>query len=121
MLNRVSAQIKKKQDLSNVHILTLLTIGSNSQPKKDSWRRHTCDGSVIIERLGALLSACMQTARPGSEEAGITHVVSFLKWQHLTVARDESIPRVVSWAKLAKTIAEAGKYFMGQLSKSMKY
>ena len=31
----------------------------------------------------------------------------------MTVARDESPPRVVAEAKLAKAISAAGKYFMG--------
>ena len=38
----------------------------------------------------------------------------------VTVARDESLPRVVAGAKLAKAIAAAGKDFMGKWSKSMK-
>ena len=38
----------------------------------------------------------------------------------MTVARDESLPRVVAEAKLAKAIAAAGKDFMREQSKSMK-
>ena len=38
----------------------------------------------------------------------------------MTVARDESLPRVVAGAKFAKAIATAGKEFMGKWSKSRK-
>ena len=38
----------------------------------------------------------------------------------LTLAREESFPRVVVEAKLAKAIAAAGNNFMGKWSKSMK-
>ena len=38
----------------------------------------------------------------------------------MTVARDESLPRVVAEVKLAKAIATAGKDFMREWSKSMK-
>ena len=38
----------------------------------------------------------------------------------MTVASDESLPRVVAEAKLAKAIAAAGKDFMRDWSKSTK-
>ena len=40
--------------------------------------RQLCRGSAVIERLGAFLNTRMQTAQPDFEEAGITHVVSYV-------------------------------------------
>ena len=106
--------------------------------------RHTCRGSAVIERLGAFLNTRMQTAQPSLEETSAALVVSCVsvisKRQvgienlsqsdsirgametegGMTVARDESLPRVVAKAKLAKAIAAAGKDFMREWSKSMK-
>ena len=56
-----------------------MAVGFKSQLKKDSWMRHTRRGSAVIERLGAVLSTCMQTVQSGLEEVGITHVVYFAK------------------------------------------
>ena len=91
---------------------------------------HMCRVSTVIARLGAYLSTRMQTAQPGLEEAGITHIFFFRKVRvsglgietegGMTIARDESFPRVVTGAKLAKAIAATGKYFMGKWSRSMK-
>ena len=106
--------------------------------------RHTCHGSVIIERLGAFLDTRMQTGQSDLEEAGIVLVVlripvitkrqldieNLLQSDSIRgtteteggmrIARDESLPRVVAKAKLAKVIAAAGKIFMREWSKSTK-
>ena len=88
--------------------------------------------------MGAFLSTHIQTSQPDLEEAGITLVVSRIsiisKRKHgienlsksgsirgametkggMTVARDESLPRVTAKAKLGKAIARAGKDFIGK-------
>ena len=105
---------------------------------------HTYCGSAVIESLGTFLSTRMQTAQPDFEETSVAHVVSRVfnisKRQlgieilsqsdsirgsietegGMTVARDESLPRMVVETKLAKAIAAAGKGFMREWSKSTK-
>ena len=93
--------------------------------------RHTCCVSAVIERLGAFLSTCVHANSSVRFRGSWYYICCFFckvtasgegveTEGGMTVASDESLPRVVAETKLAKAIAAAGKDLTREWSKSMK-
>ena len=94
--------------------------------------RHTCCVSAVIERLGAFLSTCVHANSSVRFRGSWYYTCCFFRKVtasgegietegDMTVASDESLPRVVAGLlKLANEIAAAGKDFMGKWSTSTK-
>ena len=102
------------------------------------------NNTMLVDRLRAFLSTAVQTAQPYVLEDSVALIVSCVSViisrqlgienvtqtdsirggmeieQGTTETRDESLPCVVVKAKLVKVIAAAGKYFMGEWSRSLE-
>ena len=97
-----------------------MAVEFKSQLKKDSWMRHTCCVSTVIERLGAFLSTCVHANSSVRFRGSWYYICCFFfkvtasgegmeTEGGMTVASDESLPRVVAGLSWPMKLLQQGK------------